>query len=63
MGCLSLWRSKISASKIGKKVGPCSDERKAKIAEARKREWADPVIRERRLAALAMARAAKKANL
>jgi hypothetical protein len=50
------WRSKISASKTGKKIGPCSDDRKAKIAAARRREWADPVIRARRLAAFARAR-------
>jgi hypothetical protein len=56
------WRAKISASKTGKKIGPCSADRKAKIAAARRREWADPVIRQRRLAALAIARAARTAK-
>lgn len=56
------WRAKISSSKRGVKIGPCSPERKRKISEARKREWADPVIRERRLVALARARAAKESH-
>lgn len=54
------WRKKISIAKTGKKVGPCSEERKARISAARKREWQDPVIRERRLMALAKAREAIK---
>jgi hypothetical protein len=54
------WRSKISASKTGQRLGPCSESRKQKIAEARRREWADPVIRAVRLAGLAKARAAKE---
>lgn len=53
------WRKKVSASKLGKTIAPCSDERKQRIAEVRRREWADPVIRVKRLAALAIARAAK----
>jgi hypothetical protein len=53
------WRGKISASKRGKKSRPCSEERKAKISAARTAEWSDPIIRERRLAGLAKARAAK----
>lgn len=56
------WRAKVSASKKGQKVGPCSEERKQRIAEARRREWADPVIRQKRLAGLALARAAKAAQ-
>ncbi len=56
------WRARISASKTGKKVAPCSEQRKQRIAEARRREWADPVIRERRLAAFAKARAEKGIN-
>lgn len=50
------WRRKIGDSKRGKTTGPCSDRRRQLISEARRREWADPVIRERRLAALAVAR-------
>src|SRR5882672_9026408 len=42
-------RAKISASKTGMKLPPCSEQRKRLISEARKREWQDPVIRERRL--------------
>jgi hypothetical protein len=53
------WRRKISASKLGKKTKPCSLERKEKISAARRREWADTVVRQRRLSALAKARAAK----
>lgn len=56
------WRAKVSASKTGKTTGPCSDERKQRIAAARRREWQDPVIRVRRLAALAKAREAKAAR-
>jgi hypothetical protein len=53
------WRTKISASKTGKIISPLAKEHKAKISAARRQEWANPVIRERRLAALAKARAAK----
>lgn len=53
------WRARISASKSGKKTRPCSEQRKQRIADARRREWADPVIRAKRLAALAIARTAK----
>ena len=53
------WRARLSASKKGKKVAPCSEIRKQRIAAARRKEWADPVMREKRLAAFAAARAAK----
>jgi hypothetical protein len=53
------WRAKVSASKRGKKIGPCSDERKAKISAARRKEWQDPIIRQRRLMSFSKARAAK----
>lgn len=52
------WRAKISRSKTGRKVGPQSAEHRKAISDARKREWADPVIRAKRLAAFARARAA-----
>lgn len=55
------WRRKISLNKKGKKRGPMSDETKAKITAARLREWTDPVLREKRLVALAKARKAKVA--
>lgn len=45
------WRKKISASKKGRKTKPCSEERKLKISEARKREWADPIMRAKRIEA------------
>ena len=54
-----LWRARISESKRGKSLAPCSDERKLRIAEARRREWADPVMRSKRLAAFASARSRK----
>lgn len=57
------WRKRISISKTGKKIGPCSEQRKAKIAEARRREWQDPIIRNKRLAALKIARDARHAKL
>lgn len=50
------WRGKISKTKTGVKTGPCSEQRKHLVSEARKREWADPVIRQRRLDAFAKAR-------
>lgn len=50
------WRAKISRSKTGRKVGPQSAEHRKAISDARKREWADPVMRAKRLAALARAR-------
>jgi group I intron endonuclease len=43
------WRAKISAAKKGVSTKPCSEQRRRLISEARKREWADPVIRARRL--------------
>lgn len=46
------WRKRISESKRGRTVAPCSELRKQKISEARRREWADPVIRARRRAAI-----------
>lgn len=52
------WRQKISKAKTGKTLGPQSEEHRQRISEARKREWADPIIRAKRLAALARARAA-----
>jgi hypothetical protein len=54
------WRAKISASRKGQKLAPCSEEHKRRIAEARRREWADPVMRAKRLAAFAAAKAAKE---
>lgn len=45
------WRAKIAASKTGKKIGPCSEERKQKISAARRKEWSDPIMRAKRLAA------------
>lgn len=57
-----VWKARMIASKTGVKLPPCSDQRKRLIAEARRREWADPVIREKRLAAFANARAAKKSE-
>jgi group I intron endonuclease len=56
------WRRKVGDSKRGKKLGPCSQERKRKISEARRREWSDPVIRARRLEAFAKARQQKGAS-
>jgi len=56
------WIEKMRSAKTGMKVKPCSESRKQKIAEARRREWADPVIRATRLAGLAKARAAKAAG-
>ncbi len=56
------WREKISASKTGKAIGPASEQRKQRIAEARKREWADPVMREKRLSAFRTAREQKQRN-
>lgn len=56
------FRDKYRAIRSGRKMGPCTEERKWKIAAARRREWQDPIIRPRRLRALAIARAAKKAN-
>jgi group I intron endonuclease len=56
------WRRRISNSKRGKKLPAQTSEHKQRIAEARRREWADPVIRERRLLALEMARKAKAAK-
>jgi group I intron endonuclease len=50
------WRRKISKSKTGKSLGPMGDEHKAKIAAARSLEWADPLMREKRLGALVKAR-------
>lgn len=56
------WREKVSASRTGQKLRPMSDEHKAKIAAARRQEWQDPVIRQRRLAALCLARSGKTAK-
>lgn len=53
------WREKISASRAGMILGPQSESHRQAISDARKREWADPVMREKRLGALAKARAAK----
>ncbi len=50
------WRAKVSRAKRGVKVKPASEQRKRLISEARKREWADPVIRQRRLAAAVIMR-------
>jgi group I intron endonuclease len=50
------FRARFSASRTGKKHRPCSLERKRKISEARKREWADPIMRAKRLALLPKAR-------
>lgn len=57
------WRAKVSASKKGKPGFVKSPELCKKISEARKREWADPVTRERRLTGLVKARAAKGTKL
>jgi hypothetical protein len=56
------WRQRISDSKRGKKLPAQTSEHKQRIAEARRKEWADPVIRERRLLALEIARKAKAAK-
>lgn len=56
------WRQRISQAKTGVSTGPCSEQRKALISAARRREWADPVIRAKRLAGLVVARAAKAAK-
>lgn len=56
------WRAKMSMSKKGKKTKPASLERKEAIAAARRAEWSDPVMRQKRLAALSIARAAKTAK-
>lgn len=53
------WRLKISKSKKGK-THRGTIEWNAHISEARKREWQDPVLRDKRLAALVKARAAKQ---
>lgn len=53
------WRKKISETKRGVSTGPCTEQRRRLVSEASKREWADPVIREKRLAALAKARETK----
>lgn len=49
------WRAKISASKIGK-PNPKTLEWRHRISEIRKSEWADPVMRAKRLAAFTKAR-------
>lgn len=49
------WRAKISASKTGTTHVTTEAGRKA-ISEARKREWADPVMRAKRLAAFKKAK-------
>jgi hypothetical protein len=51
------WREKISASKTGKTIGPASTLRKERIAEARRREWADPDLRKKRIDANRASRA------
>lgn len=56
------WRAKISAAGKGSKKAPASEQRKALIAEARRREWADPVIRERRMAGARKGALTRKAN-
>lgn len=53
------WREKISKLKTGQKLGPMDDDHKAKIAAARSLEWADPLMRNKRLGALGKAREAK----
>lgn len=50
------WRIKIGNSKRGKSIGPCTPERKAKIAEVRRQEWADPIMRQKRIDANRAAR-------
>lgn len=54
------WRKKISESKRGAKMPARTPEWRAMVAEMRRREWADPVFREKRLAILAAAREAKR---
>lgn len=54
------WRGKISKSKTGKALGPMGEECKAKIAAARSLEWADPLMRKKRLGALSKARETKE---
>lgn len=54
------WRKRISKSKKGAKMPPRSPEWRAMIAEMRRKEWADPEMRAKRLAILAAAREAKK---
>lgn len=56
------WRARVSASKRGAKIKPCSDEHRGNIAEAQRRKWADPVAKAHRLAANATARQAKQAQ-
>jgi hypothetical protein len=40
-------KRKISASKIGKKLPPVSEERKQKLRESNLKTWADPVLRKK----------------
>lgn len=53
------WRDKIGERSRGR-TWVLSQSSKDKISSARKLEWADPIIRERRLAALEKVRNAKK---
>lgn len=57
-------RAKMSEAKKGLTYPKWSDERKAKTAETRKLEWADPVLRQKRLDGFQCARdlKGKKAN-
>lgn len=50
------WREKISTSKTGKKIGPASEQRKERISAARILEWADPIMRQKRIDANRAAR-------
>lgn len=54
------WRAKISRSKKGQKMPPRTEEWRSMVREMRKREWADPAIRAKRLDMLAKARERKK---
>lgn len=53
------WRRRISASKRGAKLGPQAEAHRRAISEARRREWADPVIGARRRMALVASHASR----
>jgi hypothetical protein len=55
------WGEMLSMAQAGCKKGPCTDERREKLREIRRMEWADPVMRAKRLAGFAKARERKAA--
>lgn len=56
------WGEMLSRAQRGCKKGPCTEERRTKLREIRRMEWADPAMRAKRLAGFAVARARKAAS-